>query len=66
MRALVIRASSDRYGPCAVYLGEALIGYRPYDGSCRENIEAGAEQALAAMLRERLGWSETDPDEDPS
>jgi hypothetical protein len=39
-----------------VYLGNALIGYRPDDGSSEEEIVAEVTEKLALMLRERFEW----------
>lgn len=39
-----------------VYLGEALVGHRPYDGSNNEEVVAEVTETLALLLRELLGW----------
>lgn len=46
----------DELGGNDVYLNGHLIGYRPHDGSCAEEIEDEVVKTLAEMLRERLGW----------
>jgi hypothetical protein len=53
------------YGLCEVRIGDALIGYRPYDGSTITEIAAEVNTTLADVLNERLGWSrEEDNDDD--
>lgn len=39
-----------------VYLGNALVGFRPYTGSNEEEIVAEVTEMLALMLRERFEW----------
>lgn len=45
-------------------VGESLIGHKPYDGSSQEQAESEVIQALAGMLRERLGWRDLTEDEE--
>lgn len=40
----------------SVYLGNALVGFRPYTGSNEEEVVAEVTETLALMLREQLGW----------
>lgn len=61
---VVVERVHSGYGGHEVRLGKAVVGFRRYDGTCTEEVEAEVEQTLAAMLRERLGWPETYPDED--
>lgn len=39
-----------------VYLGDALIGYRPWDGMDEEEVVHEVTKGLALLLRERFGW----------
>ncbi len=48
--------SENEYSGHHVYLGNALIGFRPYSGSNDEKVVAEVTETLALMLRERLGW----------
>lgn len=48
--------SEDEYSGHFVYLGNALIGFRPYDGSNDEEVIAEVTEMLARMLRERFDW----------
>lgn len=55
--AVTISAESEsEYSGHFVYLGNALIGFRPYNGATNEKVVAEMTEALALMLRERLGW----------
>lgn len=60
MRALIVHCEKRDYSGEGhrVFLGGTLIGCRPWDASCAEEIEAEVEQLLAGMLREKPGWSE--------
>lgn len=59
--------SEDEWGgPHAVYLNDALVGYRPYDGCLRSQVEQEVQEALADMLREKLGYAKKlDDDQEP-
>src|SRR3954471_14875637 len=58
--ALIVTVEGGDYAPHEVRLAGELIGYRPHDGSCHEEVVAEVAGELAALLRERLGWPDTD------
>lgn len=60
-----VEMQSDGRGGYAghdVYLNNVLIDHRPYDGSLPDEVIHEVYVALADLLREALGWSETPPD----
>ncbi len=46
------------YGGHDVYLQDALIARRPFDGSNSSQVVHEVSTALAGLLRERLAWPE--------
>jgi hypothetical protein len=52
----VAAESESHYSGHFVYLGGALIGFRPYSGSNNEEVVAEVTESLALLLRERLDW----------
>ena len=61
--ALLITVEGDEYGPQAVYLGYSLIGYRRGTGYESE-IYQEVTDALAELVREKLGYSKEEPSVD--
>lgn len=57
----VLTITGGDYGGHEVRLNDQVIGHRPYDGSRPDDVNNEVAAALAAILRERLGWPETDP-----
>jgi hypothetical protein len=64
-KALIVEVESefeDSYDGTEVYLNGCKIGYRAWDGKSREEISEEVSQALAELLREKLGWPENSYD----
>lgn len=62
--ALVVEVTGRGYAPLRVTLNGRLIGFRPYDGKDHEEVEEEVLDALSGLLRERLGYSETQEEDD--
>lgn len=60
---LLIQVEGGEYGPHEVSLNGVVVGYRPHDGSCPEEIQEEVLKTFAELLRERLGWPEENPEE---
>lgn len=61
---LYIKTEGEEYCGHDVYLGDYKIGYRAYDGSWSNEVVDEVAEALAEILREKLGWPEDKPEED--
>ena len=51
--------ATSEYGGDLVWLGESLVGFRPYDGCDAHDITNEVTGALAELLREKLGYKES-------
>lgn len=63
--ALILEADTrDYYRGHTVSINGVQVAWRPYDGSCAEEVEREAIEALGAVLRRETGWTREGNDDD--
>lgn len=63
--ALFITVDTDGYyNGATVSINGVPVAHRPYDGSCAEEVEREAIEALGALLRRETGWPKEAPSDD--